>query len=335
MTSSTPPPTGRSATTITARSPEDVLALVPVVLGFLPEESVAMLTFGATEPFHARVDLPDPDGGGPIGGVEEVVQQLLGPARQHAVRSVFFVLYTADERLAATTTRALVRAFLLAGVDVVDALRADGSRWYPASGRRAGVPPQGVPYDLMAHPLLAQAVLEGRVLLRSREELRATLGADDVAVARVVAALAEVPGAAPPPDPIWAGAVVDAHVAAGTVADDHELARLLRGMLDPRVRDETWRSLGRDNARAHVDFWSDVVRRTPSLLVAAPAAVLALASWQAGHGALAWCALDRGEDAGASCSLATLVEGVLLEAVPPDAWTRPEPADECEEDRRG
>ena len=42
----------------TARCPEDVLAVVPVLLGFVPEESVAMLTFGAPRVFHARVDLP-------------------------------------------------------------------------------------------------------------------------------------------------------------------------------------------------------------------------------------------------------------------------------------
>ena len=47
------------STTMTARTPEDVLAVVPVVLGFEPHDSLVMLTFGADPPFHARVDLPD------------------------------------------------------------------------------------------------------------------------------------------------------------------------------------------------------------------------------------------------------------------------------------
>jgi len=34
------------AITLTASTPEDVLAAVPVVLGFEPRDSVAMLTFG-------------------------------------------------------------------------------------------------------------------------------------------------------------------------------------------------------------------------------------------------------------------------------------------------
>ena len=45
-----------------ARTPEDVLATVPLVLGFEPEDSLVLLTFGAAHPFHARVDLPrEPD----------------------------------------------------------------------------------------------------------------------------------------------------------------------------------------------------------------------------------------------------------------------------------
>ena len=45
-------------TTLTARGPEDLLAAVPVVLGFHPQESLVMLTFGALRSFHARLDLP-------------------------------------------------------------------------------------------------------------------------------------------------------------------------------------------------------------------------------------------------------------------------------------
>ena len=44
--------------TLTARTPEDVIAAVPLVLGFVPEESVVMLTFGGRHTFHARLDLP-------------------------------------------------------------------------------------------------------------------------------------------------------------------------------------------------------------------------------------------------------------------------------------
>jgi hypothetical protein len=306
--------------TLTARTPDDVLAMVPVVLGFTPEESVAMLTFGAPRTFHARVDLP-----GAPGGLPPLVASLLDPCRRHRVRQVLFVVYSPDARLAATVTRALSRAFARAGIDVVEALRADGRRWWPACGSRPGVPSWGVPYDVSAHPFLARAVVEGRVTHASREHLRATLAGDPERVARVVGQLAALAGAPPPieAEEQWAAALVARHTSHGTVPDDVEVARLLRGLLDARVRDAAGAPVTRGSARDHVRFWTDVVRRCPAPLLAAPGALLAFAAWQSGEGALAWCALDRSAEADADYPLAGLVAQALTDAVPPEAWEDP------------
>jgi hypothetical protein len=308
MTAPTTPPV-----TFTARTPEDVLALVPVVLGFVPRDSLAMLTFGAGHPFHARVDLPDDEAELP-----GLVDALLAPARQHRVRRAVFVVYTEDATLARRAARALEWAFERSGVEVIATLRADGERWWPAGGRLPGVPPWGVPYDVAAHPFSAQAVLEGRVLHGSREELRATLGPDAGLVTRVVGALADV--AADPPGAAWVIALVERHSRDGTAPSDTEVARLLRAMLDPAVRDAACSGLSRATAREHVGFWTDVVRRSPEPLLAGPAAVLALAAWQAGDGALAWCALDRCAEVDEHYPLARLVTRVLTDALPPEAW---------------
>ena len=49
--------------TLTARTPADLLAAVPCVLGFHPRDSLVMLTFSADgRSFHARVDLPHGSG---------------------------------------------------------------------------------------------------------------------------------------------------------------------------------------------------------------------------------------------------------------------------------
>ncbi|HEU5036703.1 MAG TPA: DUF4192 domain-containing protein [Nocardioides sp.] len=308
-------------TTFTARTPDDMLALVPVVLGFVPQDSVAMLTFGGRHPFHARVDLPtDP------ADLAAVVGLLLAPARQHRVRRALFVLYTDDAVLARFAARALADDFEDAGIEVLEPLRADGGRWWPAIGVWAGVPPAGVAYDVTAHPFSAQAVLEGRVLHGSREELRATLRSDPRRVTPVVAALARV--ADDPPDPDWVGALVSRHCRDGTSPGDDEVARLLRGLLDPVVRDAATAGLGRATASAHVGFWTDVVVRSPEPLLPGAAALLALAAWLAGHGALAWCALDRCAEVDEDHPLAGVIARVLTEALPPDAWDQPtdEPA---------
>lgn len=305
-----------SRTTLTARSPEDVLALVPVVLGFEPTESLVMLTFGSDPPFHARTDLPDDPADVPV-----MVESLLDPARRHRVPRVFLVVYSERGRSADGALQATARAFRRAGIAVIDGLRTDGRRWYPVP-RRSGVPAHGVPYDLSAHPFAAQAVYDGRVVHGSRAQLAATLEPDPDRVAGVVAALAALTADAPAAleEGRWARDLVVRHVEQHTIPDDAEVARLLRGMLDVRVRDAAWSPLRRPVAREHVTFWTDVVRRTPDPLVPTPAALLAFAAWQAGHGALAWCAVDRCVDASPDYSLAGLVTRILEEAVPPHVW---------------
>jgi hypothetical protein len=58
----------------------------------------------------------------------------------------------------------------------------------------------------------------------------------------------------------------------------------------------------------------------PRSCAAARATLLALAAWQAGNGALAWCALDRCFDVDEDYPLAGLVARLLTEAMPPEAW---------------
>jgi hypothetical protein len=310
------------ATTLTARTPEDILAVVPVVLGFEPTESMVMLTFGSDPPFHARVDLPvGLDESSLMAEVAEMAEMLAEPARRHGVPRAFLVVYSERDRFADRALQATARALRHDGVEVIDGLRTDGRRWSPVPSR-PGVPIEGVPYDLSAHPFAAQAVYDGRVVHPSRDRLAATLAADADAVGRVVPELAALTGDPPPAvdEGRWARALVVRHVADGTRPADADVARLLRGMLDIRVRDAAWSPLRREVAREHVELWTDVVRRTPDPLVPAPAALLAFAAWQAGQGALAWCAVDRCVDVDPGYSLAGLVAELLTRAVPPDTW---------------
>jgi Domain of unknown function (DUF4192) len=312
-------------TTLTARSPEDLLALVPIVLGFVPQDSVVMLTFGAQRTFHARVDLPVREA-----EVAEVVQALLEPARRHLVRRVVFVLYAVDARAARTVARPLVDAFEEAGVEVIDVLRADGDRWFTVLGRRRGVPLCGVAYDVSAHPFAAEAVLDGRVTHASREGLADTLRPDPDRVAAVAAALAERSARDPDGGPcgdsggadelVWARHLVADHATSGTAPGDAELARLLVGLRDPLVRDAAWLVMTPDTAREQVGLWTDVVRRSPPEVLAAPAAMLGFAAWLSGQGALAWCAIDRCRESDPDYVLAGLLAELLVHAVPPSAW---------------
>ncbi|MDH2416615.1 DUF4192 domain-containing protein [Nocardioides sp. CER19] len=325
-------------TTFTARSTEDVLALVPVVIGFEPHESVVMLTFGGRESFHARIDLPAPD------DIAGCVESLLEPVRRHAVRQVVFVLFSGQDRLTHKVARALQRRFDAAGVRVIDAIRAHDGRWFTPLGR-SGVPAHGVPYDVTDHPFRAQAIFEGRVMAGSREELSERLRADPDAVAAVEDALGDLWEGLPVevqlalettahadeafallgrvrPDGRALRAMLDRHLAADTVPDDLEAARILLAVHNAEIRDHAWLGITRAEALGHVRLWTDLVRRAPDGLVAGAAAVLAFASWMHGDGALAWCAVDRCLEDDPDHSLGRIVADALEGAVPPhEDWT--------------
>src|ERR1700712_6060955 len=71
----TPASSRPTPSTFVARSPVDLVALVPMVLGFHPSDSVVLLTFGPPGgSFHARVDLPV------SAAAQEEVADVLAPA---------------------------------------------------------------------------------------------------------------------------------------------------------------------------------------------------------------------------------------------------------------
>ncbi len=303
--------------TITARNPDDILAAVPVLIGFNPEDSIVMLTLGAGASFHARVDLPrrKRDWG-------QVISMLLEPVLAHDVSQVAFVLYAESFDAVRTLAPAMVHRFRENGIDVVDALHADGSRWYPALPG-LGEPGVGVPYDATTNPIAVQAVVDGHVTFASRSALAASLHGDPVAVAALdsaVESLLDLTSAQIPAEVAWVRSTVLTAIEGGGRVDGESAARLLSRLTENRVRDAVWSEMTRDNATAHVALWTDLVRRTPTRLLAAPATLLAFAAWLSGHGALAWCALDRCRESEPHYPMAELLAHLLDGAVPPSAW---------------
>jgi len=318
---------------MTARCPDDLLAMVPITLGFTPADSVAMLTFGATHPFHARVDLPTRKD-----QVPDVVGSLVEPAERNGVRRVVLVLYTEDEAMAGRTWRGLRDGFRHAGVTVLEAIRADGRRWFPLLGGDRLAAELGVPYDVGSHPFLVQAVLTGRVTLGDRDELAGTLRPVPQQVAEVAAALEHRPlpgsSATPPADELllregeWTELLVEHLVAQARAPEADDVARLLRGLVLLRVRDAAWQTITADNAEDHVAWWTAVLRRTPPELGVPVATLLAWSAWQAGHGALAWCALDVALAIDPDYALAGHLGLLLTQAVPPSVWAEGPPPED-------
>ena len=327
-----------SPATLRVRSPHDLLAVVPYVLGFHPEESLVLVSVGAAEQqFHARIDLPrGPEAGG------QVADYLAAVCARHRLTTVAVVAYTADA-VAAEAAVASLRGALRADPPtskVVVALRADGTSWWALDEDGRAGPGRGTSYDVSSHPLASQAVVEGRVALASRAELAASLRADEREVEAVSEAVSEVLSATvcatvsatvsglerrrgadgPGTERRWVGARVREFLADGRRLDGADVARLLVALSDRRARDVAWAQMSREVAPRHVDLWRDVVRRSPTELRAAPAGLLGFAAWLAGDGALAWCAIDVCQESDPGYRLAALLTDALAGAVPPSAW---------------
>lgn len=314
-----------------------MLAMIPATFGFHPEDSLVLVTIGPDgRPFQARVDLPEPDVL-PAVCADLVVAALRAagplPPDRRGLRGLVLA-YTDDELFAETAVDAMASALTGAAIEVLLALRVCDGRWHPMDADPWDPRVvEGVPYDIAGHELTSRSVFEGKVTYRNRAELVDSLATadpdlvEDVAAAH--AALERWSGehTARVTEARWAVDQVRAELGAratwsraqsGWPAE--QCARLLRALTDPDVRDVVWCEIDAANAGRHVVLWREVVRVSPTELVAPAAGLLAFAAWLAGDGALAWCAVERALDADPDHRLAQLVGQALEGAVPPGVW---------------
>ncbi len=312
--------------TFVARTPTDLIAIVPTVLGFHPLDSVVLLTFGPPDgAFHARVDLPVAT------AEQEAVADVLGDAvAANRVRRAAVLLYTHDVEAAHAQSMLLVGRLLDLDVDVIEVLRVYDGRWHP-------VPDDGSPgtaYELDTHPFTAQRVYDGQVVHRDREELADTLvGTDDddaIEVALAATRYADlVASSQESGDPAhgflrtearWLQRRLRARVEERRQLDPADAGRLLVLTSLAPTRDVAWAEITRQTSEPHVDLWRELVRRSPRDLLPGASSLLAFAAWQHGDGALAWCAIDRCLEVDPDYSMAHYVAEVLTQAVPPSVW---------------
>lgn len=317
---------------LTVRNEADLLALVPFTLGFVPEDSLVLVTFGRDgRPFQARVDLPDD-----VLTLDTVAAELAQAVVANDAEVALVVVYTDDQCLAETADDLLVPYLVAAGVRILTSIRADGHRWFPLdTGLDDPLRCEGVPYDVSSHPLTSQSVLEGRILYASRTEMQESLSVVDPVLADTVA---DAVAALPPLDPARTHLVAEGQwtlrrtdtllrggVDAVTGCEVEELARLLRALAHRDIRDLVWNEIDRATAPAYVVLWRELVRRSPASAVAPVAGLLAFSAWLAGNGALAWCAVDRALEADPDHTLAQLVADALESAMPPSRWRPMDP----------
>ncbi|MGW5672553.1 DUF4192 domain-containing protein, partial [Micromonospora sp. NPDC003776] len=320
---------------LAVRSPADLIAAVPYLLGFHPADSVVVVALrGRRVVFAARGDLPEP-GADPrpaAGHLAEVI------ARQGS-ESATVIGYGPPVRVTPAVD-AVGEALDRAGLLVLDALRVTDGRWWSYLCTEPDCcPPDGTPYDPGASEVSAAAVFAGQVALPDRAALTAQVSALDGpvrvamrrATVRARGRLAALTEEATETALVGGRSVRSAGVAAvrtafrrarrGERLTDDEVAWLTVLLTQLPVRDHAWeRTDGRD---ADISLWTDVLRRAEPELIAAPGSLLAFAAWRAGYGALAAVALERVLAARPDYSLALLLDDLLRRGVPPselDGW---------------
>ncbi|MFL6060388.1 MAG: DUF4192 domain-containing protein [Marmoricola sp.] len=316
--------------TFTARTPLDLLAIVPYVIGFHPEDSVVLLTLGKSggppTSFHARVDLPVTDA-----EQRSVSRMLRDVVRRHGVQMVGVVIYSDDVAACESFADRLVPGLVGDGVGIVDVIRADGERFHAVDDPED----PGTPYDLGSHPFTAAGVLEGRVVFESRAAVRDSLVGTDAEAAEAVAeeaarvldrlsatGLGGGPlGLALTEHARWLDTLLSELVVQGAAPPStKDAARVLVLVSFEAVREVAWAPMTRHDAHLHVELWRGLVRRAPADLVPGASGLLGFAAWLAGDGALAWCAVDRCLEADPDDPLAHYVAMLVDQAVPPSVW---------------
>ncbi|MEV0310404.1 DUF4192 domain-containing protein [Nonomuraea fuscirosea] len=304
------------------RSPTDVLAAVPYLVGFHPTSSLIVVGLARGQAkMVARWGLPFPPGTldamAPLferEGVTEIVVIGYGPGE--------LVTPAADEaRLLAAKS----------GVRVGEALRAhEGRYWSYVCDLATCCPAEGTPYNPSTSQIAAEATVRGLVALPDRESLERTLapitGPVRMAMRRATAeAIADFRArlmAATDLD-AFAGqfvsdglarvrAALKTHTEGGRL-DDVEAAKLGLDLVIMRVRDEGW-TLMEDS---HAPLWKDLTRRLEPRFVPPAASLLAIAAWREGNNVQATIALERALACDPTYSMANLLMHALQNLLSP------------------
>ena len=308
----TPPAAGIIPGTRDVRSPDELLAAIPHVLGFTPVESIILFPFAPGLPI-SRMDLPRT-----AQDRAEVWDALSGPYGRlsRPGTSVGIVCVTEDRRSAELASRHIAQALGTLGIATPLRLWADDRGWCDLDIGTTGPRTQAA-IDQMA----ARSAFRGAVQpAPSREAMAASLVGDRRPIAAALPAVmaeAEVGDQRVQLD--WALARLAQFHSDGFRLSDIDGARLLVSLRTVSTRDALWQDMSAQNATSHIALWTDLTRRAPEEVRAAPASMLGFASWLNGQGARAWCALDQVPD-GPPYLMAAVVAVTVQNGIHPREW---------------
>ncbi|WP_082606329.1 DUF4192 domain-containing protein [Nocardioides sp. Root190] len=299
---------------LVVNTPDELLAAVPHILGFNPEESIVLLPLRPGLPV-TRVDMPKS-----ASDREQVWDALSGPYGRHARPGarVAILCFTENRLFARLGSEDLSDRLASLGIDTHLRLWSDGDRWREFD---SGV--TGLQTHTAAERIAAAAVLAGIAQpATNRAALAASMVGSRAPISRLLAearAAAQTSGRAT--ENRWVLGRLDQFHADGNRLSDVDGARMLVALETLSTRDAVWDDISVESSSSHVAVWSDLTRRGPDGVRAAPASLLGFACWLRGDGAKAWCALDQ-VPADLPYPMAAVVASVLQDGIHPREWER-------------
>ncbi len=316
------------ATTLTIETPGDLLAAMPYLLGYHPHESIVLVLLDQRSvQMCARMDLRS-DGASVTRAAKPTADRLASVARMHQPTGAILIAYSSDRMLAEAFLNAASNR--LAGIDLIDALYADGQRWWSTRHDGGCSPPDGMRYLPGSSRIAAEAVYAGMSAAASRDDLARQVAGpppgDEQVLQQVAdAAATEVSGCPVQDREGWITTVIDDFVCrrqAGKPCQltDTERLRLACLVADVAVRDRAWAMMQRSTAGFHAELWHQVVQRAVSPFAAAPLCLLGMAAWISGQGTLQVCCADRVHRIDPDYSMGDLLAEINTRAMPPQFW---------------
>jgi hypothetical protein len=283
--------------------PGALIAALPAVLGFVPEKSLVLVSLERGEMGAVmRVDLSLALTAG-VGQLAEVA----GASGADKVVAVIVDAQGAPCPVCNDDYRDLCDALaaslaghgvMLEAAHIVDRIEAGGT-WRCVDGCGA----TGTVDDPGASPLAAAAVLDGRRLYGTREDLKAVIGVTDpghtdslVASIRERAAAREAEWREDPDGcgrrEVEAAIAAAERVSGGAALDDGELAMLACALTDVAVRDTLYALAVGSGAGPAETLWSLLARTLPDPWRAEALVLLAFSAYARGDGPLAGISLE-------------------------------------------
>lgn len=311
----------------TLTSPHDLLAAIPFLIGYHPENSLVLVALkDDTVGMAMRVDMPTDI-------AAESYDLLASHFQREAADAALIVAYvdaqTDPEPVLINTSAALLRT----GISIKESLIVSDGRYRSMLCHDSECcPPLGTPIpDIDSSRIALEHVIAGHPMPYSN-------------VAGLVQSIAALPSAM---DENWqsevqvfwvesdsenlldlqrdgATAVIDlaGEYTQGRGAEDRELAARVIGRLsDIQVRDFALGSHNDETADAYWQMWRDLLLIAPRGFVAPIASIFAALAYERGEGALAHKALDRALVDDERYSLALLLRRVFTAGWPPHSFT--------------